>query len=145
VERQVHKARSLPTHRMDVSPSLPHLAGNHTHAWCSYSPPKGAMTNLKIPELIARDQGKTYSSACLAPSQSPSSSCTIYGVPYSEHSSFFELTCFALSTDWVKMIATVNVGNEASRTKMKHWFDHWAAERKRRNGEPVPHRTIDYW
>ena len=36
------------------------------------------------------------------------------GVPYSEHSSFFELTCFALSMPGpdVKMIATVNVGNE---------------------------------
>lgn len=36
------------------------------------------------------------------------------GVPYSEHSSFFELTCFALSVPGpdVKMIATVNVGNE---------------------------------
>lgn len=36
------------------------------------------------------------------------------GVPYSEHSSFFELTCFALSCPGpdVRMIATVNVGNE---------------------------------
>ena len=36
------------------------------------------------------------------------------GVPYSEHSSFFELTCFALSVPGpdLKMIATVNVGNE---------------------------------
>ena len=36
------------------------------------------------------------------------------GVPYSEHSSFFELTCFALSMPGhdLKMIATVNVGNE---------------------------------
>lgn len=145
MERQVYTAHCLSTHWMDVSCPPPHLISNLTHAERSYSPPKGAMANLKIPELIARDQGKTYSSACLAPSQSPSSSCTIYGVPYSEHSSFFELTCFALSTDWVKMIATVNVGNEASRAKMKHWFDQWAAERKRRNGAPVPHRTIDYW
>jgi DNA cross-link repair 1A protein len=35
-------------------------------------------------------------------------------VPYSEHSSFFELSCFALSMPGpdLKMIATVNVGNE---------------------------------
>lgn len=38
----------------------------------------------------------------------------VLGVPYSEHSSFFELTCFALSLPGadLKMIATVNVGNE---------------------------------
>jgi DNA cross-link repair 1A protein len=39
----------------------------------------------------------------------------LIGVPYSEHSSFFELTCFALSLPCrpeMKMIATVNVGNE---------------------------------
>ena len=36
------------------------------------------------------------------------------GVPYSEHSSFFELSCFALSMPGpdLRMIATVNVGNE---------------------------------
>lgn len=48
----------------------------------------------------------------------------LYGVPYSEHSSFFELTCFALSLngEGCKMIATVNVGNEKSRGKMKKWY-----------------------
>ena len=58
----------------------------------------------------------------------------LYGVPYSEHSSFFELTCFALSLDWVKMIATVNVGSQASRAKINRWIEKWEAERKRRAG-----------
>ena len=55
----------------------------------------------------------------------------LYGVPYSEHSSFLELTCFALSFDWGKMIATVNVGSANSRGKMQKWFEKWEAERKR--------------
>jgi DNA cross-link repair 1A protein len=84
----------------------------------------------------------------------------LYGVPYSEHSSFLELTCFALSFDWGKMIATVNVGNATSRGKMQKWFDKWESERKRLVNERlskvgvnsvtpgvgiIPFRSEDYW
>ena len=70
----------------------------------------------------------------------------LYGVPYSEHSSFFELTAFALSCDWVKMIATVNVGSEASRAKMAKWVEKWEAEKKKRGTVAiVDHRAPDYW
>ncbi|KAA1089859.1 hypothetical protein PGTUg99_023884 [Puccinia graminis f. sp. tritici] len=41
----------------------------------------------------------------------------VYGVPYSEHSSFFELSCFCISFDWVRMIPTVNSGSPGSRKK----------------------------
>lgn len=69
---------------------------------------------------------------------------TLYGVPYSEHSSFFELTSFALSIEWVKMIATVNVGSEKSRGQMGRWFEKWEMER-RKSGMVVIPRTEDYW
>lgn len=70
----------------------------------------------------------------------------LYGVPYSEHSSFFELTCFALSLDWGRMIATVNVGRESSRGKMAKWVEKWEAERKKRGKtEIVQFRAPDYW
>jgi DNA cross-link repair 1A protein len=69
----------------------------------------------------------------------------IYAVPYSEHSSFFELTCFALSLDWGKMIATVNVGSEKSRTKMNKWFEKWDKARGKGNIDVVEHRCVDYW
>jgi DNA cross-link repair 1A protein len=67
----------------------------------------------------------------------------VYAVPYSEHSSFFELTCFALSLEWGKMIPTVNVGSEKSRAKMSKWFDRWKTERKKQ--DIVEYRNIDYW
>lgn len=70
----------------------------------------------------------------------------LFGVPYSEHSSFFELTCFALSLDWARMIATVNVGSEASRAKMAKWVERWEAERRKRGKvEVVSYRAPDYW
>lgn len=79
----------------------------------------------------------------------------LYGVPYSEHSSFLELTCFALSFNWGKMVATVNVGSATSRDKMSKWFEKWEAERKRLVAEAgpnvksssgiIPFRHDDYW
>lgn len=86
--------------------------------------------------VIRRDQARTFADASLKPMRGSCRQFMMYGkcqrvtavpgpqirtirtltsgVPYSEHSSFFELTCFALSVPGpdVRMIATVNVGNE---------------------------------
>ncbi|SCZ98755.1 BZ3500_MvSof-1268-A1-R1_Chr7-1g09262 [Microbotryum saponariae] len=72
-----------------------------------------------------------------------------YGVPYSEHSSFYELTCFALSLDYVRMIPTVNVHTPASRKRMDDWMTRWKAEKKRRADARIPRlvepRSENYW
>ncbi len=99
-----------------------------------------------IPTIISRSQSRTFTQANLQPMRNSTSTLQIYGVPYSEHSSFFELTCFALSFDWGRMIATVNVGSEASRGKMAKWVERWEAERKKRGGaKVVDYRSSDYW
>ncbi|KAG9257871.1 DNA repair metallo-beta-lactamase-domain-containing protein [Emericellopsis atlantica] len=54
-----------------------------------------------------------------------------FGVPYSEHSSFRELALFVMSLRIEKVIPTVNVGSEQSRTRMKAWIDRWISERRR--------------
>lgn len=41
------------------------------------------------------------------------------------------------------MIATVNVGNERSRAKMKKWFEKWLAEKARRREKNLP-AVVDY-
>jgi DNA cross-link repair 1A protein len=41
------------------------------------------------------------------------------------------------------MIATVNVGNEKSRAKMKKWFEKWSAEKARRKEKNLP-AIVDY-
>ncbi|KLO08694.1 DRMBL-domain-containing protein [Schizopora paradoxa] len=122
----------------------------------TFTPPAGMDMSPSISKVLARDMTRApFTYAQLKPIRanaapvSVKSKITVYGVPYSEHSSFFELTCFALSCDWVRMIATVNVGSAASRAKMSSWVAKWEKEReRRRSGEEdvvVPYRSEDYW
>ncbi|KAF7370359.1 DNA cross-link repair protein PSO2/SNM1 [Mycena sanguinolenta] len=121
------------------------VVGFRPTGW-TFRPPAGTTQSPTIASVISSAQQKTFSYANLRPAQSPSASLQLFPVPYSEHSSFFELTCFALSIQWGRMIATVNVGSERSRAKMTRWFEKWEAERKKRKkGDAVPHRRSDYW
>ncbi|KAL9229372.1 hypothetical protein vseg_004845 [Gypsophila vaccaria] len=49
----------------------------------------------------------------------------VYGVPYSEHSSFTELQEFVQFLKPKKIIATVNISNAASREKQQSYFRQW--------------------
>ncbi|KAH9944972.1 DRMBL-domain-containing protein [Epithele typhae] len=112
----------------------------------TFSAPSGTDTLPAISTVLARAQSRTFTHVNLQPQRNSSATLQIYGVPYSEHSSFFELTCFALSLDWGRMIATVNVGSESSRGKMAKWIERWDAERKKRGKVEVVHyRAPEYW
>jgi len=129
--------------------------------------------SLSPAELLKRESERGYSSevmcrsltwpltASTAPTDAPSfapptdptrdSTSTVlsFGVPYSEHSSFGELTAFCVSLDCARFIPTVNVGNPASREMMQVWFERWEKERARRRGAGlagvVEARGQDYW
>ncbi|KAG9119609.1 hypothetical protein FRC07_005296 [Ceratobasidium sp. 392] len=120
------------------------ILGFRPTGW-TYTPPAGQSTNPTVDQILAQTRAHTYDSAHLRSQRGSNSRVTIYGVPYSEHSSFRELTCFALSVDWARMIATVNVGSAASRAKMSVWFEKWAKARKDRGNALVEHRSEEYW
>ncbi|CAE6447584.1 unnamed protein product [Rhizoctonia solani] len=98
-----------------------------------------------INQTIARARAHKYDVTDLRPQWGSNPRVAVYGVPYSEHSSFRELTCFALSVDWSQIIATANVRSDESCQKMQIWYDKWAKARRDRAGEMVKHRSADYW
>ncbi|EAU90173.1 DNA cross-link repair protein pso2/snm1 [Coprinopsis cinerea okayama7 len=121
------------------------VVGFRPTGW-TYVQPSGTDQQPSVNTILTRTVQKPFTYEDLKPNGKSTSTILMYPVPYSEHSSFYELTCFAMSLNWTKMIATVNVGSERSRGKMTKWFGKWEAERKRRGKvEVVAHRHIEYW
>ncbi|KAF4593193.1 hypothetical protein EYR38_008905 [Pleurotus pulmonarius] len=113
----------------------------------TYTQPAGTDMSPSIDTIISRSQSRSFTYSDLHPVRNSTAALQVYPVPYSEHSSFFELTCFAMSFEWGRMIATVNVGSEMSRAKMAKWVQKWEAERRKRGRGTtvVPYRKLDYW
>ncbi|OLL24533.1 DNA cross-link repair protein pso2/snm1 [Neolecta irregularis DAH-3] len=76
-------------------------------------------------ETIIEKWKTPYGIGDLKPQRGSSATVTVYGVPYSEHSSFRELTCFCCSLEWGRIVPTVNVHSARSRDSMKAWCNLW--------------------
>lgn len=116
----------------------------------SYSPPAGTSPTPFVASTLARPPHREYTYTNLRPARGSTPSAQLFGVPYSEHSSFYELTCFALSLDWARIVATVNVESATSRAKISAWVARWEVERRKRSStsgaiDVVPYRTLEYW
>uniref|UniRef100_A0A2D4NS07 DNA repair metallo-beta-lactamase domain-containing protein n=2 Tax=Micrurus surinamensis TaxID=129470 RepID=A0A2D4NS07_MICSU len=81
--------------------------------------------------LAFKPTGWTYSDGCYSLSDiKPQTrrNITIYGIPYSEHSSFLEMKRFIQWLKPQKIIPTVNVGNWKVRHEMERYFKDWKME-----------------
>ncbi|XP_028586054.2 DNA cross-link repair 1A protein [Podarcis muralis] len=81
--------------------------------------------------LAFKPTGWTYSDGCGSLSDikpQTKGNITIYGIPYSEHSSFLEMKRFIQWLKPQKIIPTVNVGNWKARNEMEKHFRAWKME-----------------
>ncbi|XP_067995439.1 DNA cross-link repair 1A protein isoform X2 [Melanerpes formicivorus] len=81
--------------------------------------------------LAFRPTGWTYSDSCLSLADikpQTRGKITIYGIPYSEHSSYLEMKRFVQWLKPQKIIPTVNVGDWRARSLMEKQFRDWLTE-----------------
>uniref|UniRef100_A0A8C8BI86 DNA cross-link repair 1A protein n=1 Tax=Otus sunia TaxID=257818 RepID=A0A8C8BI86_9STRI len=84
--------------------------------------------------LAFRPTGWTYSDSCLSLvdiKPQTRGKITIYGIPYSEHSSYLEMKRFVQWLKPQKIIPTVNVGDWRARSLMEKHFRDWMIEGSR--------------
>jgi DNA cross-link repair 1A protein len=124
----------------EEQPRFTHAIALRPTGWTYRAPRSGSSTGPRAaaaPTLAAVLRGEAwksrFSAADLAPQRGSTPRAAIYGVPYSEHSSFRELCAFACALRIDRVVPTVNVGSARTRERMRWWVERWAEE-KRRNG-----------
>ena len=141
LEAQVHmqtlmelRAETLHDYMMTYKGHFARVVGFRPTGW-SYRPPTSRFTeNPAVSTVLNSDGWKSrFTMRDLAPQRGSTKESNCFGVPYSEHSSFRELTMFCCALRINRIIPTVNVGSAKSREKMKAWIEKWDAE-KRKNG-----------
>ncbi|KAL8783189.1 MAG: hypothetical protein Q9213_004818 [Squamulea squamosa] len=139
LEAQVHmqmlmeiRAETLADYLTGYKPHFSRIVGFRPSGW-NYRPPNSRFTESPaVQTVLHSDNWKSrYSMAELIPQRGSTREAHCFGVPYSEHSSFRELTMFCCALRIDKIIPTVNVGSAKSREKMKGWCEKWAAEKKK--------------
>ena len=142
LEAQIHmqtmfeiRADTLDDYLHSMKPTFSRVVGFRPTGW-TYRPPAGRNgDNPSVSTVLYSDEWNTsFSARDLVPQRGSTKQSACYGVPYSEHSSFRELTMFCCALRIGRVIPTVNVGSAKSRERMKGWIDKWEGERKR-NGE----------
>ena len=138
-EAQVHmtplfeiRAETLDEYLRDYRDAFSRAVGFRPSGW-NYRPPNSRFVESPAVStvLYGSNWKSGYSMRELAPQRGSTRRAACFGVPYSEHSSFRELTMFCCALRIEKVIPTVNVGSAKSRERMRQWVDRWTAERKK--------------
>ncbi|EKG11907.1 DNA repair metallo-beta-lactamase [Macrophomina phaseolina MS6] len=138
-EAQVHmtplfeiRAETLDDYLKDYRDTFARAVGFRPTGW-NYRPPNSRFTESPLVQTVLHSNNwkSQFSMRDLTPQRGSTSRASCFGVPYSEHSSFRELTMFCCALRIDKIIPTVNVGSAKSREKMKGWCEKWAQEKKK--------------
>lgn len=126
------RAETLDDYLRDYSDCFCRAVGFRPSGW-NYRPPKGRFTDSPSVQMVLHSQSwkSQFFMRDLVQQRGSTNRAKCFGVPYSEHSSFRELTMFCCALRIDKIIPTVNVGNAKSREKMKGWCDKWALDKKK--------------
>lgn len=133
------RAETLDDYLKDYYPHFTRAVGFRPSGW-NYRPPTSRfLESPSVHTVLHGDNWKSnFSMKELVPQRGSTSRASCFGVPYSEHSSFRELTMFCCALRIEKIIPTVNVGSAKGRGKMKDWCERWAAERKKNGLYELP-------
>ncbi|KAM0715168.1 hypothetical protein Q7P37_009633 [Cladosporium fusiforme] len=136
------RADTLDDYLKDYFPHFTRAVGFRPSGW-NYRPPNSRFVESpSVQTVLNSDNWKSnYSMRELVPQRGSTSRASCFGVPYSEHSSFRELTVFCCALRIEKVIPTVNVGSAKGRERMKGWCERWAQERKKNGLWLLPEGT----
>lgn len=138
-EAQVHmqnlmeiRAETLLDYMNKYGSHFSRVVGFRPTGW-NYRPPAGRITdNPTVNSVLYSDSWKTrFSLNDLVPARGSNKESMCFSVPYSEHSSFRDLTAFCCALRIGRIVPTVNVGSSKAREKMKFWIERWDAEKKK--------------
>jgi DNA cross-link repair 1A protein len=138
-EAQVHmtplfeiRAETLDEYLKDFCDAFTRAVGFRPTGW-NYRPPNSRFVESPSVQTILYGQSwkSNYSMRELTPQRGSTKRAACFGVPYSEHSSFRELTMFCCALRIERIIPTVNVGSAKSRERMRGWVEKWAIERRK--------------
>lgn len=126
------RADTLDDYLRDYADTFSRCVGFRPSGW-NYRPPNSRFTESPAVQTVLHSPNwkSAFSMKELTPQRGSTSRASCFGVPYSEHSSFRELTMFCCALRIDKIIPTVNVGSAKSREKMKAWCDRWAVDKKK--------------
>jgi DNA cross-link repair 1A protein len=137
-EAQVHmtpifeiRADTLDDYRQGYADHFSRCIGFRPSGW-NYKPPSSRLDTPNVANILYSTSWKSsYSIKDLSPQRGSTNRSKCFGVPYSEHSSFRELSMFCTGLRIEKVVPTVNVGSAKGRERMKGWADRWIAHREK--------------
>ena len=152
LEAQVHmqtlmeiRAETLHDYLVGYKPHFSRVVGFRPTGW-NYRPPTSRFTENPAVSTVLHSEGwkSRFTMRDLAPQRGSTKESNCFGVPYSEHSSFRELTMFVCALRIGRVVPTVNVGSVRSREKMKGWIEKWEVE-KRKQGLYQVEKGAEGW